>query len=199
MPAYMQDLGKMLKDSSLSLRHSSSDTSFPDLGWKYLDWFFVCTECMVGRVHLYAQQSILHLYHITSSSEQQNFTLLKLHFTASAYKTISAMISSNYIAAIHNITCPSTCTTYWALTTPLMHKTNTRHSWQNGTRWRDGVKVSLPSSLAGFWGFHPYMRLFSFRKLSLLFGLQNNHNHLLKLVQVTHSRSWRKDKNSMMV
>ena len=37
--------------------------------------------------------------------------------------------------------------------------------WQ---RCRDGVKVlgvSFPSSLVGFWGFHPYMHLFPFRKL----------------------------------
>ena len=40
------------------------------------------------------------------------------------------------------------------------------HSWQNGTKCRDGVKVvSFPSSLVGFLGFHPYMCLFSFRKL----------------------------------
>ena len=38
------------------------------------------------------------------------------------------------------------------------------HSLQNGTRCRDGV-VSFPSSLVDFWGFHPCMHLFSFRKL----------------------------------
>ena len=39
----------------------------------------------------------------------------------------------------------------------------------NGTRCRDGacesVVVSFPSSLVGFLGFHPYMCLFSLRKL----------------------------------
>ena len=44
-----------------------------------------------------------------------------------------------------------------------------RTNRQNGTRYRDGVKVLwchwFPSSLVGFWGFHPYMCLFSFRKL----------------------------------
>ena len=31
--------------------------------------------------------------------------------------------------------------------------------------WCRSVVVSFPSSLVGFLGFHPYMRLFSFRKL----------------------------------
>ena len=43
------------------------------------------------------------------------------------------------------------------------------HSWQNGTRCRDGVNVSWCRSHL-FWlvfelGFHPYMRLFSFGKI----------------------------------
>ena len=42
------------------------------------------------------------------------------------------------------------------------------HSWQNGTRCRNGVKVLwchwFPSSLVAFLGFHPYTCLFSFRK-----------------------------------
>ena len=29
----------------------------------------------------------------------------------------------------------------------------------------ESIVVSSPSSLVGFWGFHPYMCLFSFRKL----------------------------------
>ena len=37
---------------------------------------------------------------------------------------------------------------------------NTKHSWQNGTGWCEIAVVSFPSSLVGFWGFHPYMRLF---------------------------------------
>ena len=47
---------------------------------------------------------------------------------------------------------------------PLMHT-----NWQNGTSCRDGVKVLWCRShlvcLHGFWGFHPYTCLFSFRKL----------------------------------
>ena len=39
-----------------------------------------------------------------------------------------------------------------------------------GLGWRESVVVSIPSSLIGFWGFHPYMRhLFSFRKLFAYF------------------------------
>ena len=43
---------------------------------------------------------------------------------------------------IHNITQSSytgTCTTTFCLPTinPPMHTINTKHSWQNGTRWRD--------------------------------------------------------------
>ena len=39
-----------------------------------------------------------------------------------------------------------------------------------GLGWRESVVVSIPSSLIGFWGFHPYMRhLFSFRKLFVHF------------------------------
>ena len=58
---------------------------------------------------------------------------------------------SNYIAAIHNVThspCTSTCTPHPALHTPLpsttflcTQLTNTKHSRQNGTRCRDGVKL----------------------------------------------------------
>ena len=61
------------------------------------------------------------------------------------------MLSSNYIAATHNITyspCTSTCTTHPALPFPLpsttllgTQLTNTKHSWQNGTKCRDGVNV----------------------------------------------------------
>ena len=43
------------------------------------------------------------------------------------------------------------------------------HSWQlewhKMQGWCESVVVSFPSSLVGFLGFHPYMRLFSFRKL----------------------------------
>ena len=58
---------------------------------------------------------------------------------------------SNYIAATHNITHSPyslTCTPHPALPTPLpsttllcTQLTNTKHSWQNGTRCRDGVKL----------------------------------------------------------
>ena len=58
---------------------------------------------------------------------------------------------SNYITATHNIThppCTSTCTPHPALPIPLpsttllwTQLTNTKHSWQNGTRCRDGVKL----------------------------------------------------------
>ena len=68
-------------------------------------------------------------------------------------QTISAIYAqySNYIAATHNIThspCTSTCTPHPALHTPLpsttllcTQLTNTKPSWQNGTRCRDGVKL----------------------------------------------------------
>ena len=66
-------------------------------------------------------------------------------------QTISAMLSSNCIAATQNTThspCTSTCTKHTPSTTQPtalhnspMHTTNPRHSWQNGTRCRDGVKV----------------------------------------------------------
>ena len=43
------------------------------------------------------------------------------------------------------------------------------HSWQREWHkmygWCECVVVSFPSSLVGFLGFHPYMCLFSFRKL----------------------------------
>ena len=61
------------------------------------------------------------------------------------------MLSSNYIASTHNIThspCTSTYTTHPAIPSPLpsitllcTQLTNTKHSWQNGTRCRDGVNV----------------------------------------------------------
>ena len=52
------------------------------------------------------------------------------------YLPCSVAIYSNYIAAIHNVTyspCTSICTPH-----PL---TNTKHSWQNGTKCRDGVEL----------------------------------------------------------
>ena len=43
------------------------------------------------------------------------------------------------------------------------------HSWQREWHkmqgWCESVVVSFPSSSVGFLGFHPYMHLFSFRKL----------------------------------
>ena len=43
------------------------------------------------------------------------------------------------------------------------------HSWQlewhKMLGWCESVVVSFPSSSVGFLGFHPYMRLFSFRNL----------------------------------
>ena len=74
-------------------------------------------------------------------------------FCIHARQTISAMLSiySNYITATHNTTHSpgtSTCTPHPALPTPLpsttllcTQLTNTKHSWQNGTRCRDGVKL----------------------------------------------------------
>ena len=39
-----------------------------------------------------------------------------------------------------------------------LHVLATCHSWQNGTRCREGVNVlSFPSSLASFLEFHPYI------------------------------------------
>ena len=66
-------------------------------------------------------------------------------------QTIPAMLNSNYIASTHNIThspCTSTCTTHPAIPSQLpsttllcTQLTNTKHSWQNGTRFRDGLNV----------------------------------------------------------
>ena len=46
------------------------------------------------------------------------------------------------------------------------------HSWWNGTRCRDAwcecVVVSFPFSLAGFWGFHPYMHALVFIRKTFL-------------------------------
>ena len=93
-------------------------------------------------------------------------------------ETMPAILNSNYIASTHSIhtlhDCTSTCTTHPALPSQLpstallrTQLTNTKHSWQNGTRCRNGFKcvvVSFPSCLIDFEGFHPYLRLFSFRK-----------------------------------
>ena len=68
-----------------------------------------------------------------------------------ARQTIPATLSSNYIASIHNIThypCTSICTTHPAIPSQLpsitllcSQRTNTKHSWQNDTRCRNGVNV----------------------------------------------------------
>ena len=73
-----------------------------------------------------------------------------------------ALSSLPHKKKVHTQDYPPHC-----LHNPPMHTTNTRHSWQNGTRCRDGGRnvVSFPSSLVGLCGFHPYMGLFSFRKL----------------------------------
>ena len=71
----------------------------------------------------------------------------------SAFKTdhICHGQHSNYIGATHNIThspCTSTCTPHPAIPTSqpsttllCTQLTNTKHSWQNATRCRDGVKL----------------------------------------------------------
>ena len=91
-------------------------------------------------------------FHITYSNVPYKPNLCIPQFLHSR-QTISAMLSSysNYIAAIHNVTrspCASKCTPHPALCTPLPSTTflctqlaNTKHSRQNGTRCRDGVKL----------------------------------------------------------
>ena len=75
---------------------------------------------------------------------------VKSLLTVSAYKTdLPAMLSSNYNAATHNTThsmhmhntqpIPSPLPSITLLCTQL---TNTKHSWQNGTKCRDSVNVS---------------------------------------------------------
>ena len=71
--------------------------------------------------------------------------------------------------------CTSTCTTHPAIpsqlpsTTQLCTQlTNTKHSWQNGTRCRDGVNVLWCRShlvWLVFEGYIPTCTCFSFRKL----------------------------------
>ena len=46
-----------------------------------------------------------------------------------------------------------------------------QHEWHKMLGWCESVVVSFPSSLVGFLGFHPYMCLFSFRKLLWLVHL----------------------------
>ena len=60
----------------------------------------------------------------------------------------------HYTPTTHPAPLPSTA----LLCTQLI---NTKHCRQNGTRCRDGLS---PSCLSGFWGFLPYMHLFSFGK-----------------------------------
>ena len=69
------------------------------------------------------------------------------------------------LVVTHNMTSPSTstCTTYYSphCTTLLWAQiTNRRHSWQNSTRCKDGVKVLWYRSHLVFGS---YMHLFSFR------------------------------------
>ena len=92
-------------------------------------------------------------------------------------QTIPAMLSSNYIAATHNTTHSTAHqhAQHTAIPSPLpsstllcTHLTNTKHSWQNGTRCRDGVNVLWCRShlvQLVFERSHPYMCLFSFGKL----------------------------------
>ena len=55
--------------------------------------------------------------------------------------------------------------------------TNTKHSWQNGTRCRDGVKLLWCHSHLVWLVFEGCMRLFSFRKLFC--DLYNNTNSVV--------------------
>ena len=68
----------------------------------------------------------------------------------SAFRTdhISHAQYSNYIAAITHSPCTTTCTPHPAVPTPLPSTTllctkltNTKNSWQNATRCREGVKL----------------------------------------------------------
>ena len=76
--------------------------------------------------------------------------------------TVSAMLSSNCVAATHNTThspCTSTCTTHPALHTqhypthclppPCVYTTNTRHSWHKMWGWCESV---VPILFGWFWG-----------------------------------------------
>jgi len=102
-----------------------------------------------------------------------------------ARQTISAMLSvatTMYIATTHNIThspCTSTCTTLPiplpSTTLACIQLTNTKHICVSDGKMAQGVgmvwKCCGIRNLVGFWGFHSYMRLFSFRLLHFSFKL----------------------------
>ena len=79
-------------------------------------------------------------------TQKQLFCSQPQHTSLSMHINMHYTPSTTHPTAFHNLLC-----------TP---------GRQNGTRCRDGAKLlSFPSSLIFFLGFHPYMCLFSFRKL----------------------------------
>ena len=95
------------------------------------------------------------VHNITDTPTHHTDSALLMYSTLPLHtrQTITAMlIESKKICSTHSIThsqCTSTCSTHPALPTTLpsttlcTQLTNTRHSWQNGTRCRDGGKVSV--------------------------------------------------------
>ena len=106
-----------------------------------------------------------------------NYTLTGTHHCSLHSVSHNCRVCYTYLTIISaQLTLHST-----AFHKPPMHITSTRHSWQKWQMhkmYRD--VVSFPSGLAGLCGFHPYMHLFSVRKLFFYF----KKTHMLSYIQI---------------
>ena len=154
--------GPVVRNRSLTM-HCPQLVGWCYVGYLYSDWhmrgdsaLFLAVECtkLVNLIRLwskYVSNHALGIYALRlprSAQESKSRRSLGLDCGVSNTEYLVHSMPMNRLSA-----CSEFCGV---------------HSWQNGTRCRDGVKVLWchwsPSSLVGFWGFHPYMRLFSFRK-----------------------------------
>ena len=119
----------------------------PSTRWK---WCFVSLSMHSGRevVHPVPTMtlSILEVHNITDTPTCHTISVLLTHYTGSAHKTEHNCYAQQQFSC--NSPCTSACqcstTHHTAFQNPSMHANNTnttRHSWQNGTWCRNGVKV----------------------------------------------------------
>ena len=138
-----------------------------------------CQLCTIkNSLHTHQMNKVFSTGHSTAFHIKDNpYTQHCSHFVHTR-QTIPAVLSRNYIASTHNIThspCTSTCTTHPAMPSPLpstillcIQLTNTKHSWQNGTRCRDGVNVLWCRSHLVWFLRVPSLHAFVFNRKTLL-------------------------------
>ena len=143
---------------------------------QYVHTITMCTSCatlpIIHSQHALACSRPLNECVTTHQQDTQHCYSAAFHIYVLA---MSAILSSTCVCCCHpqqnslskdiNMSYTPNTTHSTTFHKPPMHTTNTRYGRQNGTRCRKYCGVMH----GWFLRFHPYMHLFSFRKLFVIF------------------------------